>query len=115
MGEDFVVMEFIDGMRIDEFLKMGSPDDIKSVLEEVFRQLQVLDKNNLNKFEMTNPYKHIIIKTDNQPVMIDFERARFAARTKNVTQFAEYLRKNKSLLESKGLFFDKERIKIIKK
>lgn len=115
VGEDYVAMEFIDGVRIDQFLGEASSDEIIEVIDEVFRQTNILDKNNINKFEMTNPYKHIIVKNDNKPVLIDFERARHTARPKNTAQFAEYVTRRKDALESKGLSFDKDNRKLIKK
>ena len=91
--EEYVVMEFVDGMRISDFLADLTTDaeTITTMLNKVLTQLFVLDKAGINKYELTNPYKHIIIKKDGEPVMIDFERARHATKPKNINQFVQYL------------------------
>jgi putative serine/threonine protein kinase len=91
--EDYVVMEFIDGIRIDKFLEQAKEEEKSIVIKEILRQLEVLDDNKINKMEMTNPYKHIIITKNLKPVLIDFERARFTDKPKNISQFKEYLKK----------------------
>lgn len=92
-NENYVVMEFIDGIRIDKFLEEASEEDIKIVIDKIMEQLKKLDEAGINKMEMTNPYKHIIVR-NLEPVLIDFERARFSPKSKNVNQFNEYLKKN---------------------
>jgi len=117
-GDNFVVMEFIEGKNIDTFLKSATEKDIRIVLKKIFHQLVMLDSKGINKFELTNPYKHIIIKQNNEPVLIDWERSRFVKRTKNVTQFSEYLMSKQilNLLQKKGLLKKPEIFKeIIKK
>lgn len=89
--EKFVTMEFIEGERINEWISTSTKDEILGMLTVLFYQLFKLDKSELNKSEMTNPYKHIIIKKDLMPVMIDFERMRFSLKPQNITQFAQYL------------------------
>jgi len=92
--EDYVVMEFIDGERIDRFIQNASITDKKMVMQKVLEQMEKLDKAGINKMEMTNPYKHIIIKSNLEPVLIDFERARFNLKPQNISQFKEYLKKH---------------------
>ena len=97
-NEDYVIMEFVEGELIGEWIKRHSQENnfqnkLNKVFENVLIQLEVLDQAKLNKFEMTNPYKHIIIKDDLNIVLIDFERMGFTARPKNVSQFKEYMRK----------------------
>lgn len=105
-GDSFVAMEFVDGQTIAEFLENASAKDIRIVLREVFDQLVKLDEARINKFELTNPYKHILVTKDLRVVLIDFERARFTARPKNVSQFAEYVLRTKELLATKELPID---------
>jgi len=92
--ENYVVMEFIDGTRIDKFLETANKEEKIKVIKAILKQLELLDKNNINKSELTNPYKHIIIKKDLTPVLIDFERSRFTTKPKNISQFKEYLKKH---------------------
>jgi len=82
--------EFIEGDIIENFVKKTKKSEIKTVLKKILKQCYLLDKLKVNKFELTNPYKHIILKTL-KPVMIDFERCRFSLKPKNVSQFVEYI------------------------
>lgn len=90
--DKFVMMEFIPGISIGQFLKeeIYTKESLLEIFQKVINQMIKLDKAGLNKFEMTNPYKHIIITPDLHPVLIDFERARFSDRPKNLNQFIEY-------------------------
>lgn len=109
-SDNFVIMEFIDGVLIGDFLQNNSVKSERfiQVIKLIFDQLVLLDKIRINKFELTNPYKHIIIKKDFDPVLIDFERARHTTRPKNVTQFAEYLTSGNilPLLQERDLLLD---------
>ncbi len=84
--------EYIKGERIDDFLKKSNEKQIKIVLKDVFKQCYKLDKLKVNKFELTNPYKHIIIQ-NLKPIMIDFERCKFSLKPKNISQFVEFILK----------------------
>lgn len=116
-SQDYVIMEYVKGALIGDFLRDVSLDakNVVSVILAIFDQLVVLDSARINKFELTNPYKHIIVKENFDPVLIDFERARFTTRPKNVTQFAEYitsltifpLLRERGLLLDPGVFRDK--------
>ena len=56
------------------------------------KQCRILDRLKINKEEMSNPYKHIIIN-GSKVIMIDFERARFSNKVTNITQFFQYILK----------------------
>jgi putative serine/threonine protein kinase len=91
-SESYLIMEFVEGILIGEFLAAARPEVQQAVLAAAMKQCEVLDAHNINKFEMTNPYKHIIVKNDGSVVFIDFERARVTHRPKNVSQFKEYVK-----------------------
>ncbi|RJQ16988.1 hypothetical protein C4573_02915 [Candidatus Woesearchaeota archaeon] len=111
-----ITMEYINGERIIEYMRKQNKKNILAVLKKVFDQLLILDKNGINKEELTNPYKHIIVR-NHQPIMIDFERCRKTDNPKNVTQFLQFLRSKKieKLLQEKNIFFEKEKIEAIAK
>lgn len=90
-SDNFVVMSFIDGVRIDSWIETSSKEETLGMLSVLFHQLFKLDAVGINKSEMTNPYKHIIVDKELMPVMIDFERARFNLKPQNLTQFSQYL------------------------
>ena len=86
-----LIYEFVDGKRIGDCLKNKNA---KKIINNVLRQSRILDVLKINKKELTNPYKHILINK-NKVIMIDFERCHKVKKGKNVTQFCEYLMRNK--------------------
>ncbi len=95
--KDMLIYEFIEGRRIGDCLKDKSS---KNIIKKVLRQCRILDRLKINKKELVNPYKHILINKS-KVVMIDFERCHKVDRGKNITQFCEYLMRNKILARKK--------------
>ena len=112
-AKNYLVIEFVDGLPIEEFIKSTSnPDSIKKVLVEVFKKCRKMDQLKINKEEMHRPKKHILVKIKKKkPVvkLIDFERSHKTKKPKNVTQFCQYLMSTNTirLLEEKGIFIDR--------
>ncbi len=96
LDDDFFIYNFVNGIPIPEFLLEYEKSDIIKVLKNVFDQCFVLDSLLVNKEEMHNPYKHILIE-DNVPVMLDFERCHSSEHPKNVTQFCQFVGSTKVL------------------
>jgi len=115
-----IIMEYIRGERIINFINTHEKKEIIDIIKKVLEQLTIMDKLMINKQEMTNPYKHIIIRKENDtynPVMIDFERAQKTDRPKNITQFIQFLtsgRLNHIFIE-KRMKIDKNRLMVIAK
>lgn len=117
IGPEFIAFEdgklvykFVEGVFILEWLGKKGPKDIKRVLKNVLVQCNEMDNLFVNKEEMHNPIKHIII--GKKVVLLDFERCTKTKKPHNVTQFCQFLmsskltkilRKNKINTESKGL------------
>jgi len=107
-----IEMQFIKGERIIDYIQKSSKKDILEIIKKIFEQLYAMDKLGINKLELTNPYKHIIVKNKN-PVMIDFERCIFTEKPKNATQFIQflcsekmsYIFKEKNILINKNILF----------
>ena len=110
-GKDFVVMGYVPGIRIIEWLENHSKGETNGVLAEILGQCRELDLLGVNKEEMHNPYKHVLVR-GKKVTMIDFERCRFVASPQNVRQFCQFLMsKNISaLLRQKGIVFDSSRL-----
>ncbi len=89
--KNMLIYEFIEGITIAEYLKNKNS---KPIIKQILRQCYELDKLKINKKELTNPYKHILIK-DKKAKMIDFERCYKTKFPKNVTQFSEFLMRKK--------------------
>lgn len=118
--------EFIEGIRISDFFeqetdnnnsenywgeksnKISNKEKIISVIKQVLEQCREMDLLGINKKELTNPYKDILVTPDNKAVMIDFERCHETKKPKNVTQFLQYINRSKPTLEKKGIMVDKE-------
>ncbi len=82
-----LVYEFVEG----EYLKdLINSKKINKICKKVFEQCYNLDLLGINKQEMTRPMKHVIVK-GNKTTLIDFERARKAEETHNVTQFCQFV------------------------
>lgn len=104
-GKNYVVMEFISGKRIMDWIKENSKEKIIPVLEKILIQGLVMDQLGVSKQEMHHPHKHIIITSNNEPVMIDFERCKETPTPTNVTQLVEWLCRMEKKLISKKIFF----------
>jgi len=96
-----ITMQYIKGKRIIDFLKSNNKTRMKSTLKNILNQCRTLDKLKINKKEMQNPYKHIIINKN--PIMIDFERCHKTQKPKNTTQFFQFItsKKIQPLLKTK--------------
>jgi release factor glutamine methyltransferase len=103
---------YVDGVFFPEFMEKSKKSDIKKVIIDVFQQMKVLDEKKINKEEMHNPYKHIIVK-DSKATLIDFERTHITKKPHNVTQFCQYLtfKAVYDTLKRKGFRFEKRKLR----
>jgi release factor glutamine methyltransferase len=91
LGDDeFLIMEYIEGRLILDYLGSSRKSRIISLLRKIFLQLHTLDTLGINKEEMHHPVKHILIR-NHRPVLIDFERSRYSEKAHNITQFSQFL------------------------
>jgi len=107
--------KFVNGKFILDFIKENNKNKIKKILIDILKQCRTLDELKVNKLELHNPYKHIII--NKKPVMIDFERCYKTNKPKNVTQFCHFLisKKVRMLLKNKNILINKRSfIKLLK-
>lgn len=103
--------EFIDGEHLGKFLAAEKDrKKILSVFQQVLLQCREMDLLGINKTELTNPYKDIIVDEKNQAVLIDFERCKKTEKPKNVTQFLQYIAKNAPGLAEKKIIVDKKQL-----
>lgn len=113
--EDFLIRDFVDGIKIEDWVKenqnkLSFKNDLKKLLIDILNQARQMDLKKINKQELTNPHKDILIKKDNEPIIIDFERCRFTNKPKNVTQFLQYLTRPfmSNVLLSQNINFTKQ-------
>jgi putative serine/threonine protein kinase len=90
--ENVLVMEYLDGEHLCDFLKTCDEKSERKVLKKIMLQCRVMDKLKVNKFEMHRITKNaIVIRGD--PILIDFEKCKIVLEPKNVTQFCQFLLK----------------------
>jgi release factor glutamine methyltransferase len=109
--DNFIIMEYVDGVPILEYFEAGTKAQIKAVVRKVLLQLYALDELKINKEEMHHPVKHIIVRRNN-PVLIDFERAKYSQKAHNVTQFCQFMTSAQvtPILSEKGILLSKQLI-----
>ncbi|MDA3856532.1 MAG: methyltransferase [Candidatus Woesearchaeota archaeon] len=113
---EFSIREKLEGQTIKEFLERSkSKNDVLNVLNNCINATQRLDELGINKFEMTNPYKHIYIDKKLKVKFIDFERCIYTNKAKNTTQFFQYIRRYKLKLSELDIKVDEEKILDISK
>lgn len=86
-SNNFVVMEYLDGMKIYDWIKekkgKNSATKLKSVIKKVLWDCYSLDKIGLDHGELSTITKHVII--GKSTTIIDFESSSLERRVSNVT------------------------------
>jgi putative serine/threonine protein kinase len=91
-SDNFLLMQFIDGILLPEWLeKCRGKTRLKKVLEEVLEQCWRLDTACLDHGELSHAPKHVIINGENQVFIVDFETASLNRKPSNVTSIAQFL------------------------
>ena len=95
VSENFLLMEFIKGHLLFQWISMlkgrGTKSRIQMVLRDILEQCWRLDKIGLDHGELSKAPKHIIIDEENKPHIVDFETASIHRRVSNVTSMCQYL------------------------
>jgi len=92
---NFLLMDYVKGTLFPEWLELLNGEDeretfgrvLRSALEQAWR----LDEAGLDHGELSNAPRHIIVKVDNEPCLVDFETASTSRRVSNVTSLCQYL------------------------
>lgn len=92
---NFLLMEYVEGKLLPEWietlLKKGGRKRLRGVLRSVLEQAWRLDEAGLDHGELSHAPKHIIVKPDDVPCIVDFEAASVSRRVSNVTSLCQYL------------------------
>ncbi|MBX5326150.1 MAG: serine/threonine protein kinase [Candidatus Bathyarchaeia archaeon] len=89
--ENFLVMKFVEGKLFPEWLSsVRSKQRIRNVLKHGLEQCWQLDKAGLDHGELSNAPKHVMIKPDDTPCIVDFETASINRRPSNVTALCQF-------------------------
>jgi len=86
-SKNFIIMEYVDGKRIIDWIKelkgKGSAANLKATIRKVLEDCYKLDQIHLDHGELSYIHKHVIV--GRLPCIIDFESASTTRRTSNVT------------------------------
>lgn len=86
-----LMMEFIDGLLIKEWLTIAKPYEYtKEVIKNILKQCYTLDVIGVDHGELSNMYRHVII-SGSRACIIDFESASMHRRVNNLTSAMQYL------------------------
>jgi len=85
--KNFLVMEFLDGEKIGDWISSlsgkGSSSKIKSVIRKILEDCYNLDQVGFDHGELSSIVKHVIV--GKKTTMIDFESSSIVRRVANVT------------------------------
>lgn len=98
---NFLIMEFIDGDLIPNWLeihKSGNKRRVRGVFRKIMEQCWRLDKKGLDHGELSKAPKHVIVNTEQEPFIVDFETASVNRKPANVTAMCQYLFAGKSVV-----------------
>jgi len=92
-SKNFLVMEYLDGKKIGDWIaslkKKGSSSQLKTVIKKVLEDCYSLDRIGLDHGELSNITKHVII--GNKTTIIDFESSSTDRKVSNVTSATQAL------------------------
>ncbi len=92
--ENFLLMEFVEGTLLPQWVEMlkgrGTRSRIREVLREVLEQCWRLDELGLDHGELSRAPKHVIVDSSDNPCLVDFETASLHRRVSNVTSICQY-------------------------
>jgi putative serine/threonine protein kinase len=95
LTNNFILMEYIEGDHLPEYvinhMKKKRHIPIKRTLRKLLFDCYKMDMNNVDHGELSNASRHVIIKKNGKPVIIDFESSSDIRQTKNVQCMCNYL------------------------
>ncbi len=92
--KNFLLMEFVEGTLLPKWVEMsegrGTRSRIRRVLREVLEQCWRLDELGLDHGELSRAPKHVIVRSEGKPCLVDFETASLHRKVSNVTSICQY-------------------------
>jgi len=93
--ENFLLMEFVEGWLLPEWVDRlegeGAKPRLRRVLRSLLEQCWRLDEVGVDHGELSRAPKHVIINVEDEPYILDFETASTQRRVSNVTSLCQYL------------------------
>jgi putative serine/threonine protein kinase len=120
--ENFLLMEFINGTLLPQWIEKlegkETESRIRKVLRAILEQCWRLDKTGLDHGQLSRAPKHIIIDVNDNPYLVDFETASLNRRVSNVTSICQFLfirsQVAKMIIKKLGEISHEELIKTLK-
>ena len=93
---DIIVMEFIEGQHLPEWLSAGpSKEQVLDVLRKLFVKCWKLDQIGLDHGELSRAHSHVLVEPKGlsvfEPRLVDFESASTERRPSNLTSICQYV------------------------
>ena len=93
-SDNFLLMELIEGLLMDEWIEQhsseGDKDVVKNVLRESLDQCFRLDRLELDHGELSQARRHLLVKEDH-PRIVDFETASTSRKPANLSSICQYI------------------------
>lgn len=93
--KNFLLMEYVEGILFPEWIKTLTQKKATKrlclVLRLVMEQAWRLDEAGLDHGELSHAPKHIIVKANEMPCLVDFETSSVSRGVSNVTSLCQYL------------------------
>lgn len=90
-SKDFLIMEYVKGVPIYQYLNECDVREARKIILEILRQCRELDRAGIDHGELSRADKHIYITKEGKVYLIDFETASTLRKPSNVTSICSYL------------------------
>ncbi len=101
-NDDMLIMEYVDGEHIGEFLKR-SDHEVRPIIIDILNQCFKLDSIHLDHGELSRMDRHVIVNEGAK--IIDFDSASRERRVANLTSAVHYLIKSNKFDIERGYIF----------
>lgn len=91
-NSDMILMELVDGKPILEWMNTQTDSDVvRRALFKLILDAYRLDAVGLDHGELSRASKHILVKSNNEPIILDFGSSSTNRRPSNVSSLVSYL------------------------
>jgi putative serine/threonine protein kinase len=88
----FLLMELIDGGSLETWLQTHTDKvEVQGIISDILEQCYRLDEISLDHGEISKAPKHLLVKKDGKPCIVDFETASTTRNASNVTSVCQFL------------------------
>ncbi len=110
-SKNYIVMEFVDGPTLAEYLKeyqaLERLYDLRLVLRSIIYKAYLLDAHHIDHGELSRPYKHVIL-SPRGVYFVDFDSASLLRKPRNLTSilggiFFRYNEFSRTITSSLGI------------